>query len=178
MSNVVNSKILSVRKGEKREYLRKPDWIRVKAPIGKEYNEIRNMMRGRKLATVCEEAACPNIGECWKQKHATIMILGEICTRACAFCNIKTGIPTPVDADEPQNVADTCRDMGLSHIVVTSVDRDDLDDGGAEQFAKVIRALRETSPNTTIEVLTPDFRNKPGALELVVEANPMCLIII
>jgi lipoic acid synthetase len=172
MSNVVNSKILSVRKGEKREYLRKPDWIRVKAPIGKEYNEIRNMMRGRKLATVCEEAACPNIGECWKQKHATIMILGEICTRACAFCNIKTGIPTPVDADEPQNVADTCRDMGLSHIVVTSVDRDDLDDGGAEQFAKVIRALRETSPNTTIEVLTPDFRNKPGALELVVEAKP------
>ncbi|GHF28292.1 lipoyl synthase [Kordiimonas sediminis] len=155
-----------------KEYLRKPKWIRVKAPTSKEYNETRKLMRGKNLFTVCEEAACPNIGECWKNKHATFMILGDTCTRACAFCNVKTGRPLNVDPHEPQNTADAVASMGLSHVVITSVDRDDLDDGGADQFIKVIKAIRETSPSTTIEILTPDFRNKPGAIEAVAEAKP------
>ena len=166
------SKIDSIRRGEVKEYIRKPDWIRVKAPTSPQYAETRRLMRGLKLNTVCEEAACPNIGECWEKKHATMMILGDTCTRACAFCNVKTGIPNLVDPNEPNNVAEACATMGLEHIVITSVDRDDLDDGGADQFVQVIKALREQSPNTTIEILTPDFRNKDGALERVVEAKP------
>ncbi len=153
--------------------VRKPDWIRVKAPVGKAYNETRALMRAKNLATVCEEAACPNIGECWSKKHATVMILGDTCTRACAFCNVKTGMPRAVDPLEPQNLADACAEMGLQHIVVTSVDRDDLPDGGASQFVKVINALRATTPTTTIEILTPDFRNKAeSAVAKIIEARP------
>ncbi len=152
---------------------RKPDWIRVKAPVGTGYEATRNLMREKGLATVCEEAACPNIGECWTKKHATVMILGEVCTRACAFCNVKTGMPQPVNPREPQNLADAAAEMGLEHIVITSVDRDDLPDGGAGQFVKVIEALRRTTPATTIEILTPDFRNKHvAALEAIVAARP------
>ncbi len=151
---------------------RKPSWIRVKAPISKEYGVTRKLMRDKGLHTVCEEAACPNIGECWSKKHATVMILGDTCTRACAFCNIKTGRPLAVDPLEPMNTAHACAGMGLKHIVITSVDRDDLDDGGADQFIKVIKAIREVSPETTIEILTPDFRNKPGSIEKVAEARP------
>ncbi|MBT6031169.1 MAG: lipoyl synthase [Kordiimonadaceae bacterium] len=153
-------------------HLRKPDWIRVKAPTSKGYNETRNLMRGLKLNTVCEEAACPNIGECWTKKHTTVMILGDTCTRACRFCNIKTGKGNPVDPDEPAHVAEMVVVTQMKHIVITSVDRDDLKDGGADQFVKVISAIREASPDTTIEILTPDFRNKPGALETVVAAKP------
>ncbi|NKD87056.1 lipoyl synthase [Haematospirillum sp. 15-248] len=152
--------------------LRKPDWIRVKAPTSQEFEETRALMRSKSLVTVCEEAACPNIGECWKKKHATMMIMGEICTRACRFCNVKTGKPNRLDPNEPQNVADAVASMGLNHVVITSVDRDDLEDGGAAHFAKVIRAIRDTAPFSTIEVLTPDFRHKQGALEVVVEAKP------
>lgn len=152
--------------------LRKPDWIRVKAPVSKGYNNTSKLMRELKLNTVCEEAACPNIGTCWEQKHSTVMILGDTCTRACAFCNVKTGRPNLVDPDEPMNVAKACGTMGMNHIVVTSVDRDDLADGGADQFVKVIEALRQHSPSTTIEILTPDFRNKIGALERVIDAKP------
>jgi len=151
---------------------RKPDWIRVKAPISKEYHETRKLMRALSLNTVCEEAACPNIGECWKQKHATVMILGSVCTRACSFCNVATGRPDQLDPHEPEHVAEATAALGLAHIVVTSVDRDDLDDGGAMQFVRVIEALRKRTPATTIEVLTPDFLHKPGALELVVKAKP------
>ncbi|WP_221791952.1 lipoyl synthase [Aquisediminimonas sediminicola] len=155
------------------ERTRKPDWIRVKAPTSAGYNETRQLMRRLNLATVCEEAACPNIGECWTKKHATVMILGDTCTRACAFCNIKTGMPRAVDAMEPQHVADAAAEMGLKHIVITSVDRDDLPDGGASQFVKVINALRASTPDTTIEILTPDFRNKrEQALESIVAARP------
>jgi lipoyl synthase len=155
------------------ERVRKPDWIRVKAPMGAAFNETRALMRAKNLATVCEEAACPNIGECWTKKHATVMILGDTCTRACAFCNVKTGMPRAVDPLEPQNLADACAEMGLNHIVVTSVDRDDLPDGGASQFVKVINALRATTPHTTIEILTPDFRNKAeSAVEKIIEARP------
>lgn len=155
------------------EHARKPDWIRVKAPMGKGYDETRKLMRTKGLATVCEEAACPNIGECWTKKHATVMILGDTCTRACAFCNVKTGMPRAVDPMEPQNLADAAAEMGLNHIVITSVDRDDLPDGGASQFVKVIKALRQTTPATTIEILTPDFRNKvDSALASIVEARP------
>ncbi len=154
------------------KYQRKPDWIRVKAPVSKGYQETVKMMRDLNLNTVCEEAACPNIGECWEKKHATVMILGDTCTRACRFCNIKTGKGNPVDPMEPDNVAIAAGKMGLNHIVITSVDRDDLPDGGADQFVKVIQKLREHAPNTTIEILTPDFRNKPGALEKVVAAKP------
>lgn len=157
----------------KREDLpRKPDWIRVKAPTSAEYQRTRDLMRRLNLNTVCEEAACPNIGECWANKHATVMILGDTCTRACAFCNVKTGKPNIVDPLEPLHVAEACGELGLEHIVVTSVDRDDLPDGGADQFVKVIENLRERAPNTTIEILTPDFRNKDGALEKVVAAKP------
>jgi len=152
---------------------RKPDWIRVKAPVGKVFSETRDLMRRLNLATVCEEAACPNIGECWTKKHATVMILGDVCTRACAFCNVKTGMPRAVDPLEPQHVADAAAELGLEHIVVTSVDRDDLKDGGASQFVKVIEALRRTTPSTTIEILTPDFRNKAdSAVEAIVAARP------
>ncbi|MGE3874142.1 MAG: lipoyl synthase [Parvibaculaceae bacterium] len=152
--------------------LRKPDWIRVKAPGSAVYNETRAIVRENRLVTVCEEAGCPNIGECWSKKHATFMIMGDTCTRACAFCNVKTGLPGALDAAEPEKVADAVARMGLSHSVITSVDRDDLDDGGAEHFAQVIRAIRRASPATTIEVLTPDFLRKDGALEKVVAARP------
>ncbi|MFZ1367265.1 lipoyl synthase [Sphingorhabdus sp.] len=152
---------------------RKPDWIRVKAPTSAGFNETRKLMRDLNLATVCEEAACPNIGECWTKKHATVMILGDTCTRACAFCNVKTGMPRAVDAMEPENVAVAAAKMGLEHIVITSVDRDDLPDGGASQFVKVIEALRRNTPKTTIEILTPDFRNKvESAVESIIEARP------
>ncbi len=152
--------------------LRKPEWIRVRAPGSPEWAKTRDIVRENKLVTVCEEAGCPNIGECWAKKHATFMILGDTCTRACAFCNVKTGLPGAVEADEPERVADAVAKMELAHVVVTSVDRDDLDDGGAGHFAAVIRAIRERSPETTIEVLTPDFLRKDGALEIVVEARP------
>src|SRR6476619_994573 len=152
---------------------RKPDWIRVKAPVSEGYHATRRLMRELNLATVCEEAACPNIGECWTKKHATVMILGDVCTRACAFCNVKTGMPRKVDPLEPQHTADAAAALGLEHIVVTSVDRDDLPDGGASQFVKVIEALRRTTPSTTIEILTPDFRNKhEAAVEAIVAARP------
>lgn len=141
--------------------------------MGDTFNETRKLMRELSLNTVCEEAACPNIGECWSKKHATVMILGDVCTRACAFCNVKTGMPSAVDALEPQHTADAAAKLGLEHIVVTSVDRDDLVDGGASQFVKVIEALRATTPNTTIEILTPDFRNKSeAAVEAIVAARP------
>jgi lipoic acid synthetase len=151
---------------------RKPDWIRVKAPTSKGYQETREIVREHKLVTVCEEAGCPNIGECWEKKHATFMIMGEICTRACAFCNVSTGKPHALDSAEPMRVAKATRDMELSHLVITSVDRDDLDDGGAQHLAETILAVRELNPGTTIEVLTPDFLRKPGALEIVVRAKP------
>jgi lipoic acid synthetase len=152
---------------------RKPDWIRVKAPTSVGVGETRKLMRRLGLATVCEEAACPNIGECWTKKHATVMILGDTCTRACAFCNVKTGMPRAVDPLEPEHVAVAAAELGLQHIVVTSVDRDDLADGGAGQFVKVIQALRRNTPSTTIEILTPDFRNKAqSAVESIVEARP------
>jgi lipoyl synthase len=152
--------------------LRKPDWIRVKAPGSAAFNATQAIVRDNGLVTVCEEASCPNIGECWSKKHATFMILGDTCTRACAFCNVRTGLPGPVDADEPARVAEAVARMELSHAVVTSVDRDDLDDGGAAHFAAVITAIRERSPATTIEVLTPDFLRKAGAMEIVVDAKP------
>ncbi len=153
--------------------LRKPDWIRVKAPVSKEYGKTRDLMRELSLNTVCEEAACPNIGECWTKKHATVMILGDVCTRACAFCNVKTGMPRRVDPLEPAHVAEAAAKLGLEHIVITSVDRDDLPDGGASQFVKVINELRKNTPSTTIEILTPDFRNKmQRAVEAIVEAGP------
>jgi lipoic acid synthetase len=151
---------------------RKPDWIRVKAPTSREYAETRALMRQHNLHTVCEEAACPNIGECWKLKHATMMILGSICTRACAFCNVTTGMPDKLDPHEPANVGKAVAALGLAHIVITSVDRDDLEDGGAGHFAETIRQIRSHAPKTTIEVLTPDFLRKPGAIETVVEAKP------
>jgi lipoic acid synthetase len=153
--------------------LRKPDWIRVKAPTSVGFAETKKLMRRLNLATVCEEAACPNIGECWTKKHATVMILGDTCTRACAFCNVKTGMPRAVDPLEPEHVAVAAAELGLTHIVVTSVDRDDLADGGAGQFVKVIEALRRNTPATTIEILTPDFRNKAqSAVEKIIEAGP------
>ncbi len=151
---------------------RKPPWIRVKAPTHPVYHETRALMRENRLVTVCEEAACPNIGECWSQRHATMMIMGDVCTRACAFCNVATGQPRALDAEEPARVADAVARLGLRHVVVTSVDRDDLPDGGARHFAAVIRAIRAAAPGTTIEVLTPDFLRKPGAAEIVVEARP------
>ncbi|MGH6973982.1 MAG: lipoyl synthase [Stellaceae bacterium] len=150
----------------------KPAWIRVKAPASREYRETRDLMRALKLNTVCEEAACPNIGECWKEKHATVMILGAVCTRACSFCNVATGKPGALDPHEPDNVAEAVGKLGLHHIVVTSVDRDDLPDGGADHFVRTIRAIRRAAPATTIEVLTPDFLKKDGAIEAVVAAKP------
>ena len=152
--------------------LRKPDWIRVKAPVSKGFSETREIVRSKNLHTVCEEAACPNIGECWDKKHATMMIMGDTCTRACAFCNVKTGLPGALDPDEPQNVADAVREMGLKHVVITSVDRDDLEDGGAQHFANVVTSIRSASADTTIEILTPDFLRKPGAAEIVIDSKP------
>jgi lipoyl synthase len=152
--------------------LKKPEWIRVKAPVSKGYGETQAIVRANGLHTVCEEAGCPNIGECWDKKHATFMILGDTCTRACAFCNVKTGLPGPLDAAEPARVAAATAKLGLKHVVVTSVDRDDLDDGGAAHFAAVIRAIRAQCPRTTIEVLTPDFLRKHAAIETVVAAKP------
>lgn len=152
--------------------LRKPSWIRAKAPGSAAYAETRAIVKENNLVTVCEEAACPNIGECWEQKHATFMIMGETCTRACAFCNVATGVPLPLDASEPAYVAEAVAKLGLRHVVITSVDRDDLDDGGAQHFADTINAIRDMSPGTTVEILTPDFLRKDGALEIVVEAKP------
>jgi lipoic acid synthetase len=152
--------------------LRKPEWIRVKAPTGAGYAATRDIVRSRNLHTVCEEAACPNIGECWSKKHATMMIMGDTCTRACAFCNVKTGLPGALDSDEPDNVASAVAEMGLSHVVITSVDRDDLVDGGAAHFAAVVRAIRTKTPGTTIEILTPDFLRKEGAAEIVIDSKP------
>src|SRR5438132_6825802 len=152
--------------------LRKPDWIRVRAPGSASYNETRAIVRENGLVTVCEEAGCPNIGECWSKKHATFMVMGDTCTRACAFCNVRTGLPGPLDAAEPENVARAVEKLGLAHVVITSVDRDDTDDGGAAHFAATIRAIRTRSPKTTIEILTPDFLRKPGAVETVMAAPP------
>ena len=151
---------------------RKPDWIRVKAPVSPGYNATREIVRVNGLHTVCEEAGCPNIGECWDKKHATFMIMGDTCTRACAFCNVKTGLPGALDPAEPAHVADATAKLGLAHVVITSVDRDDLADGGAAHFAAVIRAIRARCPTTTIEVLTPDFLRKDGAAEVARRGAP------
>ncbi len=152
--------------------LRKPEWLRVRAPGSPGYAETRNIVREHGLVTVCEEAACPNIGECWQQKHATMMIMGEVCTRACAFCNVATGLPGPLDPTEPVRVAEAVAKMGLKHVVITSVDRDDLSDGGAAHFAAVVRAIRAGTPGATIEILTPDFLRKAGAAEVVIDSAP------
>ena len=152
--------------------LRKPEWIRVRAPGSPVYRETQDIVKKNGLVTVCEEAGCPNIGECWSKKHATFMIMGDTCTRACAFCNVRTGMPGPLDRDEPQKVAEAVAKLGLTHVVITSVDRDDLADGGARHFAEVIEAIRHAAPKTTIEILTPDFLRKDGALEVVVAARP------
>jgi lipoic acid synthetase len=154
------------------EKLEKPSWIRVKAPVSHEFKSTQDLIRKAKLNTVCEEAACPNIGECWSKKHATVMILGSTCTRACSFCNIKTGKPDLLDPHEPERLANAISELGLEHVVITSVDRDDLEDGGASHFVESILRIRKTSPNTTIEVLTPDFLRKDGAMDLVVRAKP------
>lgn len=151
---------------------RKPAWIRVKAPGAGQWDATKAIVKEHRLVTVCEEAGCPNIGECWAKNHATFMIMGDICTRACAFCNVRTGLPQPLDASEPARIADAVAALGLAHVVITSVDRDDLEDGGAEHFVRVIAAIRSSSPQTTIEVLTPDFLRKAGALEKVVAARP------
>ncbi len=152
--------------------LRKPEWLRVRAPGSAGYNATRDIVKTHGLTTVCEEAACPNIGECWTKSHATMMIMGEICTRACAFCNVATGLPTALDPTEPARVADAVRQMGLKHVVITSVDRDDLADGGGDHFAQVILAIRAATPSTSIEVLTPDFLRKGAAADLVIDARP------
>ncbi len=159
-------------KESKDKKLPKPEWIRVKAPVSKEYQATRDVIHGLKLNTVCEEAACPNIGECWSQKHATVMIMGDTCTRACAFCNVKTGVPGALNPHEPDNLAAAIARLGLHHVVITSVDRDDLEDGGAEHFAKCILKIRLTSPGTTIEVLTPDFLRKEHGIGVVARAKP------
>ena len=174
---VVIDRTGALRHPEKRErpetpMLRKPPWLRVRAPGSAGYNATRAIVKEHGLVTVCEEAACPNIGECWTKSHATMMIMGDTCTRACAFCNVKTGLPGALDAREPGNVADAVAKLGLGHVVVTSVDRDDLDDGGAGHFAAVVRAIRARTPSTTIEILTPDFLRKSGALEIVVGSKP------
>ena len=152
--------------------LRKPPWLRVRAPGSPGYNKTLGIVKAHGLTTVCEEASCPNIGECWSQSHATMMIMGEICTRACAFCNVATGLPQPLDPTEPERVADAVRQMGLKHVVITSVDRDDLDDGGAAHFAAVVTAIRAANPATTIEILTPDFLRKGDAADQVIDARP------
>jgi lipoic acid synthetase len=152
--------------------LKKPDWLRVRAPGSAGYNATREIVKSHGLTTVCEEAACPNIGECWSVSHATMMIMGDTCTRACAFCNVKTGMPAALDHTEPARVGDAVAKMGLKHVVITSVDRDDLTDGGALHFAEVVRAIRQAAPRTTIEILTPDFLRKDGAAEVVIDAKP------
>jgi len=152
--------------------LTRPDWIRVKAPNSQEYQNTKELISRLKLNTVCQEAACPNIGECWQKKHATVMILGSVCTRACSFCNVATGRPDLLDPHEPERLAEAVGKLSLEHVVITSVDRDDLPDGGAGHFAECIKAIRNSAPNTTIEILTPDFLKKDGALETVVEARP------
>ena len=153
--------------------LKKPEWLRVRAPGSATYNETKGIVKSHGLTTVCEEAACPNIGECWSVRHATMMIMGDTCTRACAFCNVRTGLPEPLDPTEPGRVADAVARMGLKHVVITSVDRDDLPDGGAEHFAAVVRAIRHESPATTVEILTPDFLRKPvAAAETMIDAQP------
>jgi len=152
--------------------LPKPAWIRVRAAGSPEYARTREIVRENGLHTVCEEAGCPNIGECWEKRHATMMIMGDTCTRACAFCNVRTGMPLPLDEGEPERVAEAVAKLGLEHVVITSVDRDDLVDGGARHFAAVIAAIRQAAPETTVEILTPDFLRKTGALEIVVEARP------
>jgi lipoic acid synthetase len=156
------------------EMLRKPDWIRVKAPVSKGYQETREIVKSHGLVTVCEEAGCPNIGECWDKKHATFMIMGEICTRACAFCNVATGIPTALDPNEPESVGKAVKKMGLTHVVITSVDRDDLADGGAQHFADVIHAIRRETPETTIEILTPDFCARRARWRSSLRPGPTC----
>jgi lipoic acid synthetase len=167
----------ALRHPEKRErpdtpVLRKPDWLRVKAPGSGQYLETRRIVHDKGLHTVCEEAACPNIGECWSQKHATLMIMGDTCTRACAFCNVRTGMPQALDPQEPQKVGRAVMEMGLAHVVITSVDRDDLQDGGARHFAETVREIRRQAPATTVEILTPDFLRKDGAAEIVIDAKP------
>ena len=169
MAKVIN---LLENKNNTEKRIPKPDWIRVRAPVSKEYQNTREVIHKLKLNTVCEEAACPNIGECWSQKHATVMIMGDTCTRACAFCNIKTGVPGALNPHEPENLAQAVGELGLKHVVVTSVDRDDLEDGGAEHFAKCIRSLRLYAPTTTIEILTPDFLRKESSIPIVVKARP------
>ncbi|MFY9590257.1 lipoyl synthase [Rickettsia endosymbiont of Halotydeus destructor] len=151
---------------------KRPDWIKVKAPVSKQYHETKELIKNLKLNTVCEEAACPNIGECWSKKHATVMILGSVCTRACRFCNIATGQPDLLDPHEPQRLAEAVKKLNLQHVVITSVDRDDLEDGGARHFAQCIQEIRHSSPNTTIEILTPDFLRKDGAAEIIAKAKP------
>ncbi len=177
MATLIDTRVSPHRHPEKRErpdtpVLRKPDWIRVKAPAGATYAATQAIVKAEGLVTVCEEAACPNIGACWSQRHATFMILGDTCTRACSFCNVKTGLPGPVNADEPAEVARAVAAMGLEHVVITSVDRDDLPDGGAAHFVAVIEAIRAAAPGVTIEILTPDFLRKPGAAERVIDARP------
>ena len=177
MTTVINTLDRALRHPEKAHrpdnaIQRKPDWIRVKAPVSREYAATRDIVRAGKLHTVCEEAACPNIGECWSKRHATMMIMGGTCTRACAFCNVRTGLPDALDTDEPERVAATVKTLGLAHVVITSVDRDDLADGGAEHFARTINAVHQESPGTTVEVLTPDFLRKDGAIETVLAAGP------
>jgi lipoic acid synthetase len=177
MTTLIDTRAQALRHPEKRNrpdtpVLRKPDWIRVKAPGGEVYAETRAIVKENRLHTVCEEAGCPNIGECWSKKHATMMIMGDTCTRACAFCNVKTGLPAALDPAEPANVARAVAAMGLEHVVITSVDRDDLPDGGAAHFVAVIAAIRAASPATTIEILTPDFLRKDGAAEAVIDARP------
>jgi len=157
---------------KKIKILKRPDWIKVKAPISYEFQKTKKLIKDLKLNTVCEEAACPNIGECWKKKHATVMILGSICTRACAFCNVKTGLPNFIDPDEPRRLAIGIKALRLQHVVITSVDRDDLKDGGAGHFAKCIKAIRDVDTKITIEVLTPDFLKKDGALETIIDSKP------
>jgi lipoic acid synthetase len=177
MATVIDTTRARPRHPEKAErpdspILRKPDWLRVRAPGSPGYSETRSIVREHGLVTVCEEAACPNIGECWSQKHATMMIMGEICTRACAFCNVTTGLPQPLDPTEPARVADAVAKMGLKHVVITSVDRDDLPDGGATHFAQVVHAIRAAAPGTTVEILTPDFLRKGDAADVVIDARP------
>jgi lipoic acid synthetase len=177
MTTLIDNRAQALRHPEKRNrpdtpVLRKPDWIRVKAPGGQVYAETRAIVKENRLTTVCEEAGCPNIGECWSKKHATMMIMGDTCTRACSFCNVKTGLPAALDPEEPANVAKAVAAMGLEHVVITSVDRDDLPDGGAAHFVAVIQAIRAAAPATTIEILTPDFLRKDGAAEAVIDAKP------
>jgi lipoic acid synthetase len=178
MATLIDTLAVKARHPEKQNrpdsaVLRKPDWLRVRAPGSAGYLETRNIVKAHGLTTVCEEAACPNIGECWSVRHATMMIMGETCTRACAFCNVATGLPDPLDPTEPQRVAEAVAKMGLKHVVITSVDRDDLEDGGAAHFAEVVAAIRLAAPDTTIEILTPDFLRKPiSAAERVIDAKP------